>query len=417
MQKHSLLAATFCAAFAFGFMACAPELPGVLDPLGVTQKDSSSSANGGGGTSAASSSIAAPSMVSGSLSEAPTYASGVATVKTSAGTYTFTETTGSANIAARAVNTEKSGTWKFLANGGFTYEGTYQGDISIIISSSSAAPTELKLTITKLSGKVVKTKEFDFKLSGATAATVVEATIPFVSSEEEAPAAEAEYTLNHGGENHKYSTKADGTYEMKNEKGETKETGKYKKAGSFLFLTPDGAASAETAYKIKSDNVIELYTTPAPTTPASGDNPSTGGDAGKDASYTVIYNGQNVATLTSAQFDSLRPNFTEGTDYTLDATTKTITLTESGYTKYQQSNGHVHDGEGHGGQGHSGEDEFTLIYIMGGTPGEPETIPLSSLELVTMNLNLFKDAACTQPITDKSTIKAGDTVYAAPDKN
>ena len=49
--------------------------------------------------------------------------------------------------------------------------------------------------------------------------------------------------------------------------------------------------------------------------------------------YTVKYNGQTVTQVPAAAIEFYATVLEEGTDYTIDESTKTITLTESGYQK------------------------------------------------------------------------------------
>lgn len=268
MKRISCIAAAV--ALVFGFVACAPELPGILDPLGITKEDDDSSSPSAV-TTTPTTPVAAAAVTSLTLSAAPTLTGSVAKVSTTKGIFTFTNTPAvSSSIANRTVDSSKNGTWKFVHTAGHTYEGTYVGDISNIATTGA----ELTLTVKKLSGNDVTAQPFAFSFTGITVGTAVTATIPSVTNVAASTPAAAEYTLTQNGTTHYVITAADETYTLKNsEKTNIKESGKYKKAGSFLFLKATagegGTAIPETSqiesvYSIGENNALTLYTTPTP---------------------------------------------------------------------------------------------------------------------------------------------------------
>ena len=160
-----------------------------------------------------------------------------------------------------------------------------------------------------------------------------------------------------------------------------------------------------------------------------GETGGQGGQEEKPTSYTVIYNGQQIKTLSEAEYASYAQMLTAGTDYSISGTT--ITLTDSGYAKVMQAmGGEGHEGEhGQGGEGQPSYPPYpgteggqgtepvisgnniTLIYVYGGQPlDNPQTIPVEGLSYMT-GIKIYSDAACTQEVP-LSSVVAGNTYYS-----
>lgn len=84
------------------------------------------------------------------------------------------------------------------------------------------------------------------------------------------------------------------------------------------------------------------------------DDTTDGGDDDSDAdtTYTVVYNGTTLTTLTESEFAEYADELTADTDYTISGTT--ITLTEAGYKKVMGSDGS--DGDDDTGDNDTGDD-------------------------------------------------------------
>lgn len=71
----------------------------------------------------------------------------------------------------------------------------------------------------------------------------------------------------------------------------------------------------------------------------SGSGSGTGTDSGDaeyaEVVYTVVYGGESITTIPEGAISTMAEEFglEEGSDYTIDESTKTITLTEVGYAK------------------------------------------------------------------------------------
>ena len=160
-----------------------------------------------------------------------------------------------------------------------------------------------------------------------------------------------------------------------------------------------------------------------------GETGGQGGQEEKPTSYTVIYNGQQIKTLSETEYASYAQMLTAGTDYSISGTT--ITLTDSGYAKVMQAmGGEGHEGEhGQGGEGQPSYPPYpgteggqgtepvisgnniTLIYVYGGQPlDNPQTIPVEGLSYMT-GIKIYSDAACTQEVP-LSSVVAGNTYYS-----
>lgn len=139
MKKISLIASAV--ALTFGFAACAPELPGILDPLGITEKDDDSSSTPAS-TTPNTPTPGAPTTASvtalsagGAITNTPDYTANTVEVKTANGTFKFTKTGVSAFVSNRAVAESSStymGTWEFepAVATNAKYKGTFTGTVS-----------------------------------------------------------------------------------------------------------------------------------------------------------------------------------------------------------------------------------------------------------------------------------------------
>ena len=179
-----------------------------------------------------------------------------------------------------------------------------------------------------------------------------------------------------------------------------------------------------------------------------GETGGQGGQEEKPTSYTVMYNGKQIQSLSEAEYASYAQMLTAGTDYSISGTT--ITLTDLGYAKVMQAmGGEGHEGEhGQGGEGQpsyppypgteggeGGESQpsyppypgteggqgtepvisgnnITLIYVDGGQPiaNSSQTIPVEALSYMP-GIKIYSDAACTQEVP-LSSVVAGNTYYS-----
>ena len=77
----------------------------------------------------------------------------------------------------------------------------------------------------------------------------------------------------------------------------------------------------------------------------SGSDSGSGTDSGDaeyaEVVYTVVYDNKNIITIAEGAISSMAEvlSLEEDTDYTIDKSTKTITLTKSGYKKYTSFSG------------------------------------------------------------------------------
>ena len=73
-------------------------------------------------------------------------------------------------------------------------------------------------------------------------------------------------------------------------------------------------------------------TTPTTTTTTTDTTPTTT----TNGQWKMVYNGNTLMTGTDSDITMLKSVFKEGEDYTINESTKTVTLTNAGYTKYTQ---------------------------------------------------------------------------------
>ena len=170
------------------------------------------------------------------------------------------------------------------------------------------------------------------------------------------------------------------SYGVKAMSGECKQSNgslllKYENQGqtNYTAYTLDetsGSASINTSVTVDATSYTNATaeTIEAPSSSGStGGNSGTGesgnsgssdsGNSGSSGTYTVVYNGETLMTLTQEQYAAYALILTEGTDYTISGTT--ITLTAAGMAKLSENDDDEH---GTGEYEESDENEVYSVY-------------------------------------------------------
>ena len=133
MKKISLIASAV--ALTFGFAACAPELPGILDPLGITEKDDDSSSTPASTTTPTPTTASVAALTAGgAITNTPDITATPVVVTTASGTFRFTKSSVSAFVSNRAADSSSNynGNWEFTPAVATnpSYKGTFTGTVT-----------------------------------------------------------------------------------------------------------------------------------------------------------------------------------------------------------------------------------------------------------------------------------------------
>ncbi|MBR1404274.1 MAG: hypothetical protein IJ558_08835 [Treponema sp.] len=147
-----------------------------------------------------------------------------------------------------------------------------------------------------------------------------------------------------------------------------------KKLTRFLFLLAAGisftfgvVSCADDDTTSSNNNNSQSGNNNSSSSGSTGGNSGTGesgnsgssdnGNSDSSGTYTVVYNGETLMTLTQEQYAAYALILTEGTDYTISGTT--ITLTAAGMAKLSENNDDEH---GTGEYEESDENEVYSVY-------------------------------------------------------